>query len=134
MTGKSETVSEFPASFVVAMSKAIKRQMILDGVIRVEEMHFVGPVPGEGDYPHRARRNMGSRMEYMRKHGVFEVVDENPLTLKWVDKVKGDVCCSRLVRREIKQAKRTACTRKRIFTHAAVGRVEDARVHDDDRT
>ena len=31
MTGKSETV---------AMLKAIKRQMISDGVIRIEEMHF----------------------------------------------------------------------------------------------
>ena len=41
----------------------------------------------------------------MRKHGVFEVVDEkewydngcNPLTLKWVEKMKGEVCRSRLV-------------------------------------
>ena len=40
MTGKSETVSEYPASLVVAMLKAIKRQMISDGVIRIEEMHF----------------------------------------------------------------------------------------------
>ena len=51
MTGKSETVSEYPASLVVAMLKAIKRQMISDGVIRVEEMHFAGPVPDEGDNP-----------------------------------------------------------------------------------
>ena len=29
MTGRSETVSEYPASHVVAMLKAIKRQMIL---------------------------------------------------------------------------------------------------------
>ena len=28
MTGKSETASEYPASLVVAMSSAIKRQMI----------------------------------------------------------------------------------------------------------
>ena len=42
MTGKSETVSEYPASLVVAMLKAIKRQMISDGVIRIEEMHFAG--------------------------------------------------------------------------------------------
>ena len=46
MTGKSETVSEYPAPLVVAMLKAIIRQMISDGVIRVEEMHFAGPVPG----------------------------------------------------------------------------------------
>ena len=51
MTGKSETVSEYPASLVVAMLKAIKRQMISDGVIRIEEMHFAGPVPDEGDNP-----------------------------------------------------------------------------------
>ena len=48
----------------------------------------------------------------MRKHGVFEVVDVkecfdngcNPLTLMWVDKMKGDVCCSRLVCRGTKKA------------------------------
>ena len=51
MTGKPETVSEYPASLVVAMSKAIKRQMISDGVIRIEEMYFAGPVPDEGDNP-----------------------------------------------------------------------------------
>ena len=51
MTGKSETVSEYPASLVVAMLKAIKRQMISDGVIRIEEMHFAGPVLDEGDNP-----------------------------------------------------------------------------------
>ena len=33
------------------MLKAIKRQMISDGVIRIGEMHFAGPVPDEGDYP-----------------------------------------------------------------------------------
>ena len=49
--GKAETVSEYPASLVVAMLKAIKRQMISDGVIRIEEMHFAGPVPDEGDNP-----------------------------------------------------------------------------------
>ena len=51
--------------------------------------------------------------EYVKRHGVFEVVDEQecndnqntPLTLKWVDRLKGDVCRSRLVCREIKQAK-----------------------------
>ena len=51
MIGKSETVSEYPASLVVAMLKAIKRQMISDGVIRIEEMHFAGPVSDEGDNP-----------------------------------------------------------------------------------
>ena len=33
------------------MLKAIKRQMISDGVIRVEEMHFAGPVLDDGDNP-----------------------------------------------------------------------------------
>ena len=51
MTGKSETVSEYLASLVLAMLKAIKRQMISDGVIRIEEMLFPGPVPDEGDNP-----------------------------------------------------------------------------------
>ena len=49
MTGKSETVSECPASLVVAMLSAIKRQMISDGAIRVGELHFAGPVPDEGE-------------------------------------------------------------------------------------
>ena len=49
MTGKSETVSEYPASLVVAMLGAIKRQMISDGATRVAELHFAGPVPDEGD-------------------------------------------------------------------------------------
>ena len=49
--GKSQTVSEYPTAFVVAMLNAIKRQMISDGVIKVEEMLFAGPVPDEGDNP-----------------------------------------------------------------------------------
>ena len=52
-------------------------------------------------------------MEYMMKMGVFEVVDGNecfdngckPLMLKWVDKMKGEKCRSRLVCREIKKAR-----------------------------
>ena len=51
MTGKPETVSAYPASFLVAMLKAIKRQMISDVVIRIGEMYFAGPVPDEGDNP-----------------------------------------------------------------------------------
>ena len=51
MTGKSETACEYPASRVVAMLSAIKRQMISDGAIRVGELHFAGPVPDVGDYP-----------------------------------------------------------------------------------
>ena len=129
MTGKSETVSEYPASLVVAMLKAINRQMISDGVIRIEEMHFAGPVLDEGDNPTELEGKWGvdgtwidpklliagrkEEMEYMMKMGVFEVVDEKecydngckPLMLKWVDKMKGEKCRSRLVCREIKKAR-----------------------------
>ena len=51
MTGKPETVSDYPASLVVAMLNATKREMISDGAIRIGEMHFAGPVQDEGDYP-----------------------------------------------------------------------------------
>ena len=51
MTRQSETESEYPASFVVAMLSVIKRQMISDGAIRVGELHFVCPVPDEGGCP-----------------------------------------------------------------------------------
>ena len=80
------------------------------------------------------------------KMGVFEIVDEKecydnvckPLMSKWVDKMKGEKCSSRLVlSREKKKSqgqRRTTWTRRRIFTHAAVGRVEDACVNNDDRT
>ena len=92
MTGKSETVSEYLASLVVAMLKAIKRQKISDGVIRIEEMHFAGPVPDEGDNPTELEgkwrvdgmlidpklliAGRKEEMEYTMKMGVFEVVDE----------------------------------------------------------
>ena len=83
----------YPAeSLVVAMLKAIKRQMISDGVIRIEEMHFAGPVTDEGDNPTELEGKSGvdgtwidpklliagqkEEMEYMMKMGVFEVVDE----------------------------------------------------------
>ena len=161
MTGKPETVSEYPASLVVAMLKAIKRQMISDGVIRIEEMHFAGPVPDEGDNSTELegkRRVDGTwidpkllisgrkeEMEYMMKMGVFEVVDEKecydngckPLMLKWADKMKGenvvqDWCVER--DQEGQRQRRTTWTRRCVFTHAAVGRVENARVNNDDRT
>ena len=60
MTGKSET-SEYPASLVVAMSSAIKRQMISDGAIRVGKLHFAGPVLDEGDYSPRSSKGNGAR-------------------------------------------------------------------------
>ena len=126
MTGKSETVSEYSASLVVALLKAIRRQMISDGAMRIGETH---PVPDEGDNPTELEGTWrvdgtwidpklliaGRReeMEYMMKMGVFEVVDEKecydngckPLMLKWVDKMKGEECRSRWVCREIKKAK-----------------------------
>ena len=87
-TGNSETVSEYPASLVVAMLKAIKRQMISDGAIRIGEMHFAGPVPDEGDNPTELEGKWGvdgtwidpklliagrkEEMEYMMKMGVFK--------------------------------------------------------------
>ena len=81
-------------------------------------------------------------MEYMRKMGVFEVVDEKecydngckPLKLKWVDKMKGEKCRSRLVCPKRAKDSTNNLGQRRILTHAAVGRVEDACVHDDDRT
>ena len=96
MTGKSETVSKYPASLVVAMLSAIKRQMISDGAIRIGEMHFAGPVSDEGDNPTELEGKWGvdgmwidpmlliagriEEMEYMMKLGVFDVVDESATT------------------------------------------------------
>ena len=92
-------------------------------------MHFAGPVPDEGDSPTELEGKWGvdgtwidpklliagrkEEMEYMMKMGVFEVVDEKecydngckPLMLKWVDKMRGEKCRSRLVCREIKKAR-----------------------------
>ena len=92
-------------------------------------MHFAGPVPDEGDNPKELEGKWGvdgtsidpklliagptEEMEYMIKMGVFEVVDEKvcydngckPLMLKWVDKMKGEKCRSRLVCREMKKAR-----------------------------
>ena len=92
MTGKSETACEYPASLVVAILSAIKRQMISDGAIRAGELHFAGPVPDEGGCPTELEGKWGvdgtwidpklliaerkEEMEYMRKMEVFEVVDE----------------------------------------------------------
>ena len=114
------------------MLSAIKRQMISDGAIRIGELHFAGPVPDEGDYPTELEgkwwvdgtwidpkwlsEGRKQEMEYMRKIGLLEVVDEkecfdngckpaNHSKLKWVDKMKGEMCRSRLVCREIKRAR-----------------------------
>ena len=107
MTGKSETECGYPASRVVAMLSAIKRQMVSDGAIRVGELHFAGLVQDEGDYltelegkwtidgawihPKLLMEGGKEEMEQMRKMGVFDVVDQKecydngckPLKLKW---------------------------------------------------
>ena len=87
MMGKSETVSEYLASLVVAMLSAIKRQMISDGAVSVGELHFAGPVPDEGDHATELEGKLGvdgtwiapkpliagrkEEMEYMMKNGRF---------------------------------------------------------------
>ena len=98
MTGESETVSEYLASLVVAMLKAIKCQMISDGASRIGEMHFAGPVSDEGVNrtkldgkwrvdgmwidPKLLIAGRKEEMEYMMKMGVFEVVDEKERVLR----------------------------------------------------
>ena len=85
MTGESETVSEYPASLLAAV-------LVLGGAIKVGVLRFAGPVPDEGDYPTEHEGTCGidgtwidpklltdgweEDMEYVRQHGVFEVVDE----------------------------------------------------------
>ena len=61
MTGKTETVSAYPASLVVAMLSAIKRQMISDGAIRIGEVYFAGPVPMKVTIPQKIKANGESR-------------------------------------------------------------------------
>ena len=114
---------------MVAMLKAIKRQMISDGVIRVEEMYFAGcrmkvtipqslkanGVDGTWIDPKLLIAGRKEDMEYMMKMGVLEVVDGKecydngckPLMLKRVDRMKGEKCHSRFVCREIKKARDT---------------------------
>ena len=127
--------------------------MISDGAIRVGELHFPGPVLVEGIWgvdvawidPKLLNEGGKEDKEYMRQMGVFEVVDEKerydngckPLKLKWLDKMKGEKCRSRLVCREIKRAKdrdEQLGPEDVFLRHAAVGRVEDGCVHNDDRT
>ena len=108
----SQPASKYLASLVVTTLSAIKCQMTSDRAIRVGELHFAGPEPDEGDYPTELEgtwRIDGTwidpklvddgreeEMKYVKKHGLFEVIGEkechdngcNPLTLKWVDKMK----------------------------------------------
>ena len=127
----------------------------------LENPHFAGPVLDEGEYatelegkwrvdgtwidPKLLSEGRKEEMKYMRKMGVFEVVDEKecyyngckPLKLKWVDKMKGERSSTRdwsVGDQKGQGQRRTTWTRRRMLTHAAVGRVEDARVHNDDKT
>ena len=129
MTGKSGTVSSNPASLVVAMVSAIKTS---DDFRRCDQNWrnaFCRSVPDEADYPTELegkwrvdgtwidpkllREGRKEELEYMRKMGVFEVVDEiecydngyKLLKLKWVEKMKGEKCRSRFLCREIKRAR-----------------------------
>ena len=86
----------------------------------VEELHFAGPVPDEGDYPTELEgkwrvdgtwidpklliEGRKEEMKCMRKMGVFEVVDEKECYDNGC-KMKAEKCRSRLVCREIKRAK-----------------------------
>ena len=84
-------------------------------------------------------------MEYMMKMGVFEVVDEKecydngckPLMLYWVDTIARREMSFKIGVSRDQEGQRqrwTTWTRRRILTHAAVGRVEDARASNDDGT
>ena len=82
--------SIFPLKTVVAVLKALRKQMVLDAPTNRVDMSFAGPVPGEGDVHEQlkgavcvdnrwitpelftARRE--EEMEYMKKHGVYVVV------------------------------------------------------------
>ena len=126
MTGNSETVSEYPASLVVAMLKVIKRQMISDGAIRVGELQFARPLPDECDNPTELEgkwrvdgtwiglkllsEKRKEDMKYMKNTSCRcekKCHDNNFCKLhklNWVA-MKGEKCRSRLVCREIKKAK-----------------------------
>ena len=152
MTGKSETACEYPASFVVAMLSAIKRQMISDGAIRVGQLHFAGPVAElEGKWrvdgiwidPKLLIAGRKEEMEYMRKMGVFEVVDGEecydngckPQTEMGGQDGRREIPfeIGLLEDQKDQRQRRTTWARKRILTHAAVGRVEYVCLHNDDR-
>ena len=74
-------------------------------------------------------------MEYMKKMGVFEVVDEKecydngckPLNEMGGQDERRDMSFEMGLSRDKKgqRQRRTTWTRRRIFTHATVGRVED---------
>ena len=73
---------------------------------------------------------------------MFEVVDEkqcydngcNPLTLRWVDEMKGDVCRWEVGLSGNQESQEQRWTRRRVFNLPTVGRVDEAGVHDYDGT
>ena len=83
-------------------------------------------------------------MEYMVKMGVFEVVNEKeccdngckPRVEMGGQSERREMSFKIGVSRdqESQRLRLTTWTRRRIFTHAAVGKVEDACVNNDDRT
>ena len=116
--GKPHTAlaSVFLTKLVVAVLEALREQEVLDGATNKEEMDFAGPEPEEGDVqwtnPVVLAAGHAEKIEHMRKHGVYAEANEaecrehqsRPCTLKWVDKLKDNGCCSTLVVREIKRA------------------------------
>ena len=128
--GRATMAAAYPPKLVVAVLKALRRQMVSDGTVKTDELAFAGPVPDEGDVaedmpgtygidgqwidPALLKAGRDEEMSYMVARGVYDVVDESecrmhqgrPYSLKWVDRMKADKCRSRLVVREIKKAKK----------------------------
>ena len=86
--------SIFPLKTVVAVWKALRKQMVLDAPTNRVDMSVAGPVPGEGDVheqlngavcvdnrwitPELLRARREEEMGYMKKHGVHVVVHAAP--------------------------------------------------------
>ena len=86
----------YPPRLVVAALKALRAQMVEDGATTAEEMANGGSVPDEGDVheqlqgtyaldgqwiePALLAAGRREEMEYMAKHGVYEVVDAEECT------------------------------------------------------
>ena len=115
--------------------------MISDGAIRVGELHFAGVVPDEGDYLTELEGKWGIDGTWIHLRSCrSERVLRQRLQASQTEVGGQDE------RREMRFAiglsgdqkgqgqRRTSWTRRRISTHAAVGRIEDACGHDDDTT
>ena len=157
MTGKSETVSEYPASPVVAMLKSHQTSNDFRCCHQSWRNAFCRSSARWRWLSYRTWRKMEIRrhmhwsevVEWRteRRNGVHE---ENGrwwerVLWQWLQTIQAEmggqderwevsfeIVLSR--NREGQRQRRTAWTRRRVFTHAAVGRVEDARIHNDDRT